>query len=273
MKRFTEFIEHLKLFESGEKGRQKVADKLNAIRKSKLNTAEGRKEYSDIIAECFIPCAKKILAGYFKVTNDVGNEVLIRKIQPTVLELYYHEEGPGRFKDPIMYHTNDRKNYEFYKDKYEELKEQKDRQNYFEKRGIDTLPYYPIGSLNPHTSGIDVTFENAQEKYRASFLIRAYSVTYENEKTRTVDNSTEIYDDLLLNGISLDNADWIEWVDGKEDAQLNERSWRRNVPDYEKVSFSPELWVKKKATEGDTFSIGGVRYAKCPLKWQFSTKK
>ena len=85
-----------------------------------------------------------------------------------------------------------------------------------------------------------------------------------------MDNSTEIYDDLLLNGISLENADWIEWVDGKEDVQLKKPCRRRNVPDYEKVSDSPELWIKKKATEGDTFSIGGVRYAKCPLNWQFA---
>ena len=268
MKRFTEFIEHLKLFESGEKGRQKVADKLDAIRESNLNTEGGRKEYSDIIAECFIPCAKKILAGYFKVTNDVGNEVLIRNIQPTVLELYYHEEGPGRFKDPIMYHTNDRKHYEFYKDKYEELK---DRQNYFEKREIDTLPYYPIGSLNPHTSGIDVTFENAQEKYRASFLIRAYSVTYENGKTCPVDNSTEIYDDLLLNGISLDNnADWIEWVDGDPSSIVVTQRERKNVSAYEKYNDSPELW--RKVVIGHKADNKPI-FAKCKFPWQFSTKK
>ena len=221
-----------------------------------------REAYANKIAECFIPCAKKILAGYFKVTNDVGGKVLVRKIQPTVLELYYHEENDGGFRDPIMYHTDYRKRTE----------KKAKGETYFSLSGLTELPYYPIGSLNPHTSGIDVTFENAQEKYRASFLIRAYSVTYENGKSRTVDNSTEIYDDLLLNGISLENADWVEWVDGKEDAQLKEPSWRRNVPDYEKVSDSPELWIKKKATEGDTFSIGGDRYAKCPLNWQFSKK-
>lgn len=221
-----------------------------------------REAYANKIAECFIPCAKKILAGYFKVTNDVGGKVLVRKIQPTVLELYYHEEKYGGFRDPIMYHTDYRKRTE----------KKAKGETYFSLSGLTELPYYPIGSLNPHTSGIDVTFENAQEKYRASFLIRAYSVTYENGKTRTVDNSTEIYDDMLLNGISLENADWIEWVDGKEDVQLKKPSWRRNVPDYEKVSDSPELWVKKKATEGETFSIGGVHYAKCPLNWQFAKK-
>lgn len=221
-----------------------------------------REVYANKIAECFIPCAKKILAGYFKVTNDVGGKVLVRKIQPTVLELYYHEEKDGGFRDPIMYHTDYRKRTE----------KKAKGETYFSLSGLTELPYYPIGSLNPHTSGIDVTFENAQEKYRASFLIRAYSVTYENGKTRTVDNSTEIYDDLLLNGISLENADWIEWVDDAVEVKAIKQDRRRNVPDYEKVSDSPELWVKKKATEGDTFTIGGVRYAKCPLNWQFAKK-
>lgn len=221
-----------------------------------------REAYANKIAECFIPCAKKILAGYFKVTNDVGDKVLVRKIQPTVLELYYHEEKDGGFRDPIMYHTDYRKRTE----------KKAKGETYFSLSGLTELPYYPIGSLNPHTSGIDVTFENAQEKYRASFLIRAYSVTYENGKTRTVDNSTEIYDDLLLNGISLDNANWIEWVDDAVEVKAIKQDLRRNVPDYEKVSDSPELWVKKKATEGDTFTIGGVRYAKCPLNWQFAKK-
>ena len=223
---------------------------------------ENRKAYANKIAQCFIPCAKKILAGHFEVKYKVGKDVLIRKIQPTVLELYYHEEKYGGFRDPIMYHTDYRKRTE---------KKAKGK-TYFSLTGLAELPYYPIGSLNPHTSGIDVTFENAQEKYRASFLIRAYSVTYENGKTRTVDNSTEIYDDLLLNGISLDNADWIEWVDDAVEVKAIKQDRRRNVPDYEKVSDSPELWVKKKATEGDTFTIGGVRYAKCPLNWQFAKK-
>lgn len=221
---------------------------------------DDRKAYANAIAECFIPCAKKILAGYFKVTNDVDGKVLIRKVQPTVLELYYHEEKDGGFRDPIMYHTDYRKRTE---------KKAKD-ETYFSLTGLSELPYYPIGSLNPHTSGIDVTFENAQEKYRASFLIRAYSVTYENGKTRTVDNSTEIYDDLLLNGITMENADWIEWVDGDVEVKAIKRGWRRNVPDYKKVSVSPEVWEKKPGVEGNKFSIGGSSFAKCPLNWQFS---
>ncbi len=221
---------------------------------------DNREDYANAIAECFIPCAKKILAGYFKVTNEVGNKVLVRKIQPTVLELYYHEEKDGGFRDPIMYHTDYRKRTE----------KKAKGETYFSLTGLNELPYYPIGSLNPHTSGIDVTFENAQEKYRASFLIRAYSVTYENGKTRTVDNSTEIYDDLLLNGISLENADWIEWVDDDVEVKAVKRGWRRNVPEYKESSETPGLWEKVEASGKGAFSIGRFSFAKCPLNWQFA---
>ena len=219
-----------------------------------------RKTYADKIAECFIPCAKKILAGHFEVKYKVGKDVLIRKIQPTVLELYYHEEKDGGFRDPIMYHTDYRKRTE----------KKAKGETYFSLTGLTELPYYPIGSLNPHTSGIDVTFENAQEKYRASFLIREYKVEYKKGAERIVKNSTEIYDDLLLNGIPLDNADWIEWVDDNVEVKAIKRDWRRNVPDYEKVSNSPELWRRKPGVEGNKFSIGGGSFAKCPLNWQFS---
>ena len=37
------------------------------------------------------------------------------------------------------------------------------------------LPFFPKGTLWPHLSGVDVTFEDDEyQKYRASFLIRGY---------------------------------------------------------------------------------------------------
>ena len=249
MMNIASLIKHLQLFEDNRK---------KSV--SSFPSPEKRVDYADAIAECFIPCAKRILAGHFEVKNNVGGANITREIYPTVIELYYHEEDDGGFQDPIMYHTDYRKR--------SELKAK--RETYFTLTGIDSLPYYPIGSLNPHTSGIDVTFENSEKHYRASFLIREYKVIYENKKERTVENSTEIYDDLLLNGITLDNANWIDWVDGKEEAQLKDRSWRRNVPDYERDPKTPELWIKKEASGKDTFSVGKYRYAKCPLNWQFA---
>ena len=224
-----------------------------------LPTPDRRMQYSEAIAMYFEPCAAKILAGHFLVTNSEGEKSVVRIIQPTAIELYYHEEGEGRFKDPIMYHTNDRKVWS--------------KENYFKDRGIESLPYFPIGSLNPHTSGIDVTFENAREHYRASFLIREYVVTYEGGKQIKVVNSTEIYDDMLLNGITLDNADWVEWCDGEPIHQDQiERRWRKNVADYTEVSLGK--WEKNNLVEGkDSFTLGGIKYVKCPFKWQFRVKK
>ena len=83
------------------------------------------------------------------------------------------------------------------------------------------------GGLVPVSSLLG--FENAKERYRASFLIREYVVTYEGGKKVKVVNSIEIYDDMLLNGITLDDADWVEWCDGTEEVKV-ERKWRRNVP-------------------------------------------
>lgn len=217
-----------------------------------------RQEYAEAIASCFLPCSRQILAGHFKIISRAEDKESTRLIYPTAIELYYHEEGPGRFKDPIMYHTNDRKRAE--------------DADYFSKRGISGLPYYSIGSLNPHTSGIDVTFENPVEQYRASFLIREYEVDYGNGVVRNVKNSTDIYDDLLLAGIPLENADWIEWCDGntlKEEEII--RRWRRNVPDYRPVEGQSEKWEKNPFGE-PSFKVAGHRYAKCPFNWQFAKK-
>ena len=222
-----------------------------------LPPPDRRMQYSEAIAMYFEPCAKRILAGHFRVTNTEGEIPLVRIIHPTAIELYYHEEGEGRFKDPIMYHTNDRKVW--------------NKENYFKDRGIEGLPYYPIGSLNPHTSGIDITFENVKERYRASFLIREYVVTYEGGKQVKVVNSTEIYDDMLLNGITLDNADWVEWCDGAEEVEVI-RKWRRNVPMYRQIQGEPERW--EPVPDGlDSFSTPKGRVAKCPFNWQFRIEK
>ena len=59
MKNYASLIEHLNSF---DKTRSEM------IKNNLLHHPEKRKAYADKIAKCFIPCAKKILAGYFKVT-------------------------------------------------------------------------------------------------------------------------------------------------------------------------------------------------------------
>lgn len=70
----------------------------------------------------------------------------------TDIEFYYHEEN-GNIKDTCKYHIGEE----------------------------SEIPYFPLGSLYPHQSGVDVTFENKDKKYRASFLIRGYQVKKDDE--------------------------------------------------------------------------------------------
>ena len=69
---------------------------------------------------------------------------------------------------------------------------------------------------------------------------------------------------MLIKGIPLESADWVEWQDGGIIAEERiERCWRRNVSDY--VEVSPDNWRKDTNIE--------VKYVKCPFKWQFKVKK
>lgn len=236
------------------KGKEKLISNLLLFEENRKNgfdvVPSQRQEYANAIAKCFMPCAQSILAGRFTVYNGSTK----RTIQPTAIELYYHEEGAGRFKDPIMYHTQDRKS------------------QYLDSRGISLLPYFPFGNMNPHTSGIDITFENPSAQYRASFLIREYELICDDGNPIHVKNSTDIYDDLLINGISLDDAGWVEWCDGEAiPVERIERTWRRNVAEYEERDG---VWEKNDKVAGrESFSIGGVKYVKCPFNWQFRIKK
>lgn len=236
MKEKEILISHLLLFEEKRKKGFDVAP-------------SQRQEYAEAIAKCFMPCAQHILAGCFKVYNGYTNRI----VRPTAIELYYHEEGAGGFKDPIMYHTQDRK------------------AQYLTSRGITMLPYFPVGSINPHTSGIDITFENPLAQYRASFLIREYELFCDDGSPIQVKNSTDIYDDMLINGITLDDADWIEWCEGKVlPVDMIERKWRRNVAEYVECGG---VWKKNDSVaDRDSFSISGARYVKCPFNWQFRIK-
>ncbi|MBP5518139.1 MAG: hypothetical protein J6X91_05745 [Bacteroidales bacterium] len=285
MKNFENLKAILESFENNRDEKKKDLDDLLVKKKNKeICEMHFREKYADVIGECFKPCAEKILAGHFEVTDIAGNK---REIHPTVLELYYHEEDDGtndiRFKDPIMYHTNDRKIYDFYKneeylkehfvdsikkrnkkDLIEQIKYYADRNNL-----ISEIPYFPVGSLNPHTSGIDITFENPKEKYRAACLIREYYIKVGNTECH-IKNSTDIYDDMLINGILLDNnVEWIEWKDGESNTIVLEEDKRKNVCAYEKYNDEPELW-QKKIKEID--AKGKPVYEKCPFNWQFRIK-
>lgn len=163
----------------------------------------------DELTEAFKELAPKFLyGGYIKVGKEY-------RIYIHTVEFYFHSEEGCDYKieDPIVYHRND---------KYPGRK----------------VAYFPILSLHAHASGYDITFENEKMKYRASALIRAYSI-YDVENGDFLepqkkgrhwdDRSTYLYD--YINGFSIDGKCSIEWIDEElpQPHDVNEPTPRRNV--------------------------------------------
>ena len=153
-----------------------------------------------------------IYGGYIKVGEDYH-------IYIHTVEFYFHSEtgSPYDIQDPIVYH----------------------REGKYEGRRV---PYLPVLSLHAHASGYDITFENGDLKYRASALIRAYSI-YDVKEERFLDTqkegrhwddrSTYLYD--FINGFPIDGNRFIEWIDAEQTCphEVKEPTPRRNVFTYE----------------------------------------
>ena len=212
------------------------------------------------VAECFKPCAEKILCdGYFLINNtyiiDLGS-----------IELYYHEEE-GKIKDHVMYHTSEHPT--------------KSVVVGYEKQ----LPYFKFGSFNLHQSGVDITFENTDEKYRASFLIRSYRVIKKDNFDELKSDgipfdhcSTHIFDDMFYEGISFDGTigcsiQWIKYEKGGGIEQVP----RINVAEYKgKDKAGKIIFEKVEASKDDYcqnkelyFKYGTKYYKKDMREWRF----
>ena len=143
----------------------------------------------------------------------------------TSVEFYYHEEigdNDKRIVDPIMYHRN-------VKDK-------------------PVVPYLNVGTLYPHWSGVDITFEDDILQYRASALIRSYRIVQlkpERLELKESGLSTYVYD-YLFDGLSVDKKETaINWIDDKvilSNCKVNAYK-RKNVNlfkyNYEKTEDEP----------------------------------
>ena len=106
---------------------------LNSVLESFKGVTEikDEKEKLSSLSSQFEAIAKDVLLGGCFEINGV------RRIYPLEIEFYYHEEGEDGLKDPVMYHTDDHEGRQ--------------------------LEYYPLGSLNCHISGMDITFENEEK--------------------------------------------------------------------------------------------------------------
>ncbi len=219
------------------------------------------------IAEWFRPCAEKILCkGYFLVNGEYI-------IDLGAIELYYHEEEDGGIKDYIMYHTNAHSS----KSKVYKLNN-------------NSFPYFKFGSFNLHQSGVDVTFENEEKKYRASFLIRSYRVLKtedglypENDNTEYDTHSTHIFDDMFYSGYGNTEIVWIPT--DKKNRKLDDPIERTNVAYYEKPDIKDNKIYGSNdpndiITEND-YNLDNKKYIKIKdkfykrdmRKWQFKLKE
>ena len=195
-----------------------------------------------------------ILGGCFEINS-------MWRIYPLEIEFYYHEEGENGLKDPVMYHTDD----------HEKV----------------APKYFPLGSLNCHVSGIDVTFENTEKQYRASFLIREYRVEeyvegeWVNKKVREK-RPTYIYEDIFMN-IPLSDGINVKWVDVKpiNPAEDIYSKPRINVAEYKsdndgkftKVEISEDEYNKLSKNEKDNyFSYSGRKLKRCKRMWNYYMK-
>lgn len=156
-----------------------------------------------------------IYCGHFEVISD-GK--LIRCIYLDTLEFYYHEEGNGEIKDYIVYHRNK------------------------DKTPNEYLKAFPVGSLNTHVSGVDITFEDQSDKpkYRASILIRAFHVKellHTNGLRQCPEiekRSTYLYEYLFM-GLPINDGIQIKWVVDSNDTNTEpHRGYRVNVHKYDK---------------------------------------
>ena len=147
-----------------------------------LKDFDGTKAKSiDELTQSFGVIAQRVLyGGHFLINDDT-------EIYPHEIEFYYFNEdshAPKELNDSKMYHKG---------------------------KGI---PYFPVLSFYPHESGVDVTFENKEKGFRASFLIRKYEYRYNNpNETGVADNPRHLWEDMFgyhsMNGEGLS----IRWID------------------------------------------------------------
>lgn len=215
----------------------------------KLREFQQDRERQNNLEESFKKLAFYLLyGGYFNCSKRYDLYI-------TSIEFYYHEEN-GDIKDPIVYHRNKKKWNKKTKEVVHEIK-----------------PYFEIGTLNLHMSGIDITFEK-KDKYRASALIRAFRVYDKIEKVWLDEDgrSTYVYE-YLFDGLSVDKSlTQLNWMENKQPMpeELSSNS-RKNVFQY----VSSEAEAKREGFDVERLKVYDFEYYRietkpCERKWRFS---
>ena len=181
---------------------------------ARFRGADGKEEN---LAEQFGLLADYLLRGGYIAVGDT------RRVYLRDVEFYYHEEE-GPVKDPVMYHRN---------------------------TPAAELPYLPLGSLYPHHSGLDITFDLDGDA--------PLPAGYET-------HSTYLYEALLC-GPSLADGIRLAWVPAPvlDDDDEIVCSVRRNVP-----LFSPD--GDKLPYLGEGLPTANRRHLQDPRPWRFSRR-
>ena len=174
--------------------------------------------------------------------------------------MYYHEEA-GPIKDYIMYHRKERIT------------------SRIKEFNNGNLPYFEFGSMNLHQSGVDVTFENREKEYRASFLIRSYRVLRKSDDIANDiipfdPHSTHIFDDMFYKGISFneEKKTTIEWIKlDREKGVYNkiDQFPRQNVAEYTQNMEKVEVAKDENVQREEILRINGINYRRDMKPWQF----
>lgn len=200
--------------------------------KKVLDSFQGANGDESSLAEQFSRLADYFLySGYLLINSKT--KVYLRDI-----EFYYHEEV-GAIKDPIMYHRNTKNK---------------------------SICYFPLGLLNAHMSGIDITFENEQKQFRASILIRGFNII-EGNTALPVEydrRSTHIYEALFMQNSLLEGIH-IEWIHEPTTPCQNEcieSAVRVNVCEFDENE-------RKRIYEGSGLRTKNKKYVQDERQWRF----
>lgn len=150
-------------------------------------------EYTiDGLTAQFNDIAQVVFNGHFVVNGEY-------EIYPIDIEFYFHDEENGIIVEPQMYHKGD-------------------------------YPYFPVGAIYPHRSGVDMTFER-EGKYRASFLMRGYTYKSisgkEKDYTNKVNDNNNpfrpqyLWEDLFGNASVFGKGLNITWMDNDDFKKVN----------------------------------------------------
>ena len=175
-----------------------------------------------------------LYGGYIHVKSDnIDRRIFIKEV-----EFYFYDETGKIESNSKVYHRNG---------KYSNIPD-----NEVLPIGRNTH-YFKPGSLYLHASGVDITFENKEKQYRASALIRAFSIEeegrmqpiYIKQKQNVIvdPRSTYIYE-YMFEGLSIfgDTKYSITWKDDWTEAPKDiTKKERINIGDDKQWRF---IWSK-----------------------------